>query len=323
MIDVSKISRIIFDFSKPLRKANWTIIILCFSTAATFWFFNALNKEYTTRIDYPIELNFNRDSLVMVKEPPREIGVNVTGGGWQLFKRTISIDSDPVFLDPENPVQTHYFTAANLLPLFSTQLNDLNINYIATDTVFFRVEPFEDRTLAIKLDSSSIELKDNFHLTSEIFIEPDTVDFHGPRSLVEQLPEVFMVSLSERNINSRYNEELSLDLFSPSLIKKNPEVIQIRFDVEEFLDQDISLDIEMVNFPHDSTIYIEKNIVDAQILVQRSFRNKIEKGDFLIIADLKYIHSVDSSITLEIMDQPEYIKNISLSEKRVKVIYGK
>jgi len=295
---------------------------LCFSTAATFWFFNALNNEYTTRIDYPIELKFNRDSLVMVKEPPGEVGVNVTGGGWQLFKRTISINADPVFLEPENPVQTHYFTASNLLPLFSSQLNDLNINYIAIDTIYFRVEPFADRTLAIKLDSSSIELRENFHITSPIHIEPDTVDFHGPRSLVEQLPEIFMVSISERNINSRYNEELSLDLFSPSLIKKNPEVINIRFDVEEFMDQDISLDIEMVNFPHDSIIYIEKNLVDSHILVQRSFRNKIEKGDFLIIADLKYIHAVDSTITLEIMDQPNYIKNISLSEKRVKVIYA-
>ena len=76
-VDFSKISRSIFTLSKPLRKANWTIILLCFSTAATFWFFNALNKVYTTRIDYPIELVYNKDSLVLVKEPPREIAINI------------------------------------------------------------------------------------------------------------------------------------------------------------------------------------------------------------------------------------------------------
>jgi len=321
LIDVSQISRAIYSFSKPLRKANWTIVLLCFSTAATFWFFNALNKVYTTRIDYPIELVYNRDSLVMVEDPPNEVAVNVTGGGWQLFKRTISLDSDPVFMEPENPVQTQFFTAANLLPLFSNQLGDLNINYIATDTVFFKVEPYDDRKLAIQLDSGSLELKEDFYITSSIEIDPDSVIFHGPESYVKKLPEVFVVSLSEKNISGAYDEELSLDLFSPSLIKKNPEVIRVTFESEEFVNIELALDIEKVNFPPDSTVFIDQKEVQTVALVQRSFRNKIEKGDFLIIADLKYMHTVDSTITLEVMDQPDYVKRIDLSENRVRVIY--
>lgn len=323
MIDVTKISRLIYDLSKPLKKANWTIVILCFVTAATFWFFNALNKVYTTRIDYPIELVFNHDSLVLVEEPPKEVAINVTGGGWQLFKRTISLDSDPVYLQPENPVQTEYFSSGSLLPLFSSQLPDVNINYVATDTIFFKIEPYADRRLVIDMDSSDIGLKENYFLTSSIRIEPDTVTFHGPQSLVQQLPTRFMVSLPERNIDDRYDEELSLDLFSPTIIKKNPELIRIRFDVEEFMPQNFILDIEKVNFPPDSTIYLEENQVETSFLLQRSYRNRIDKSDFLIIADLKYIHSVDSTITLEIMDQPDYVKNVVLNKNRVKAIYAK
>jgi hypothetical protein len=51
-------------------------------------------------------------------------------------------------------------------------------------------------------------------------------------------------------------------------------------------------------------------------------RNRFELGDFLIIADLKYVHAVDSTITLEIMDMPEYVKDLVLSEKRIKVVYA-
>ena len=322
MINVTKISRVIYDLSKPLKKANWTIVFLCFATAATFWFFNALNKVYTTRIDYPIELVFNRDSLVLVQDPPNEVAINVTGGGWQLFKRTISLDSDPVYLEPENPTQTEFFTAGNLLPLFSGQLPDVNINYVATDTVFFKIEPYADRRLVIDMDSTIIGLRENHFLTSPIYINPDTVTFHGPQSLVQQLPVTFMVSVPERNIDDRYDEELSLDLFSPTIIKKEPELIRIQFDVEEFLPQNLVLDVEMVNFPPDSTIYIQENQVETSFLLQRSFRNKIDKSDFLIIADLKYIHAIDSTITLEIMDQPEYVKDVILSRNRVKVNYA-
>lgn len=322
MFDVGKISHVIVEFLAPLSKANWKVIVLCFSTAATFWFFNALNKIYTTRVEYPVELVFNRDSLVALKDPPEEIPINVTGGGWQLLKRTISFNIEPVVIKPENPVQTQYFTATNLLPIFSNQLSDLNINYIATDTIFFKIEPYKEHKLCIKIDSTSIQLKENFHITSELSVEPDSVNFRGPQSLIDQLPDVFMVALSDNNISNSYDEELSLDLFSPSLIKKNPEVIHVKFEVEEFIEQTFDLSVELVNFPYDSSIYIQDNTLETSFKVQKSYRNDLKQTDFLIIADLNNMHAADSTITIEVMDLPINVKDIIFKENRVKVIYA-
>ena len=322
MFDVDKISLAIKEFSALLGRANWKVILLCFSTAAIFWFFNALNKEYTTQINYPVTLAFDRDSLVILRDPPDEIPINVTGGGWQLLKSTISVKAEPVIIKPDNPVHTQFLTANNLLPIFSSQLKDLNINYIAIDTIVFKIDPYKDRNLRITLDSTSIQLKENFHITSKIFLEPDSVNFRGPASLINQLPDVFMVSLSEKNINSGYNEELSLDLFSRTLIKKNPEVIHISFEVEEFIEQTSTLNVEMVNFPYDSSVYIQNSSIEATYNIQRSNQNKIKKEDFLIIADLNDMHAADSTITIEVMDLPNYINDIVFSENRVKVIYA-
>ena len=322
MFDVDKISLAIKEFSALLRRANWKVILLCFSTAAIFWFFNALNKEYTTQINYPVTLAFDRDSLVILRDPPDEIPINVTGGGWQLLKSTISVKAEPVIIKPDNPVHTQFLTANNLLPIFSNQLKDLNINYIAIDTIVFKIDPYKDRNLRITLDSTSIQLKENFHITSKIFLEPDSVNFRGPASLINQLPDVFMVSLSEKNINSGYNEELSLDLFSRTLIKKNPEVIHISFEVEEFIEQTSTLNVEMVNFPYDSSVYILNSSIEATYNIQRSNQNKIKKEDFLIIADLNDMHAADSTITIEVMDLPNYINDIVFNENRVKVIYA-
>lgn len=322
MVDVRKIFLALAKYLEPLKRVHWKVILLCFTTAATFWFFNALNKTYTTRINYPIELVFNRDSLVALKEIPEEIPINVTGGGWQLLKKTISVNVEPVILEPANPVQTHFFTANNLLPIFSDQLTDLNINYIAVDTIEFKIDPYADKRLRIKMDSSSIHLKDDFFITSELSVEPDSINFHGPLSLINQLPEVFLVSLQDKNISNRYDEELSLDLFSRSQIKKDPEVIHISFDVEEFVDENITLDIEQVNFPYDSTVYIQTSSIEASFKIQKSFRNKMNKEHFLIIADLSNIHATDSTITIEEMDVPKYVKGITFKENRVKVIYA-
>ena len=62
--------------------------------------------------------------------------------------------------------------------------------------------------------------------------------------------------------------------------------------------------------------------VEASFQAQKSFRNKTQKENFLIIADLNNIHSADSTIILEVMDSPDYIKDFTFLENRVKVIYA-
>jgi hypothetical protein len=140
--------------------------------------------------------------------------------------------------------------------------------------------------------------------------------------MINQLPDVFMVALSDRNIDASYDEELSLDLFSPSLIKKDPEVIRVSFDVEEYVDQTEQLNVELVNFPYDSSIYVEPSKLEARLRLRRSFRSKVNAEDFLIIADLSNMLAKDSTISVEVMDMPEYVKDIFFEEKKVKVVYA-
>jgi hypothetical protein len=306
---------------KPLRRANWTVVLFCLSTAAIFWFFNALNKVYTTRINYPLAIAINTDSLVFVTRPPSAIPINVTGGGWQLLKRTISLNTHPIVITPENPVKTTFFTAANLLPEVSNQLADVNINHIAIDTIFFRIEPMAMRTLAIDLDSSKINLKENFYITSPIEFGPDSVRFVGPKSLVDQLPDIFMVSLSDKNIDNRYNAQLSLDLFLPALVRKDPEDIHVRFDVEEFIPQKSTISIGKVNFPYEGKISLAQNTIEVQYKVQRSLRSKVKPDDIILVADLESIQKEDSTIVLVVMDLPSYIKDLTFSPNKIRVSY--
>ncbi len=315
------ISGTLLSIFKPFRRANWKVVFFCLSTASIFWFFNALNKVYTTKIDYPFSISIDRDSLVFVNKPRATIPINVTGGGWQLLKRTVSAKSNPLIITLDNPVKTQFFTAANLLPQVSNQMSDLNINYLAIDTIFFSIETQAKKRLAIDLDSARINLRENFYITSSILLEPDSVEFHGPASLINRLPSVFIVSLSDRNIDSRYNVQLSLDLFLPALVQKVPEGIHVRFDVEEFLVQKAVLPIGRVNFPYDSQIDLAQNTMEVQYKVQRSFRNKFKKEDIILVADLGELQKKDSTVAVEVMDLPPYIRDVTFLTDRVKVVY--
>ncbi len=320
---LKNISFLLADFLVPLKKANWKIVFLCVLTATIFWFFNALNKEYTTRIDYPVSIVFNDDSLIAVKDLPEEIPINVTGGGWQLLKKTISVNVDPVIIEPENPVQMQFLTGINLLPVFSEQLKDVNVNYIATDTIFFQIEPIIEKLLHVRIDSSNIKLRENYYITSEVHLKPDTILFRGPASEIEEMTDAYIIELSDNNIDDDYDQELSMDLFSSSRIKKNPEIIHVWFNVDEFVDKEIALNVELVNFPYDSSRYLNYEQINVYFKVQKQFKEEIDNSGFTVIADLSNINRQDSTISLEVIDFPDHVKEISLSPEVLKVKYAR
>ena len=66
------------------NRRNWKAVVLCMFTATIFWFFNALNKTYTTNINFPLDFEFDRQNFIPVKGLPQFVRLNVleTGGSF-------------------------------------------------------------------------------------------------------------------------------------------------------------------------------------------------------------------------------------------------
>ncbi len=307
------------------------MFFLSFLLAIIFWVFSALNKVYTAHISYPVQFVYNHDSLMAVKDLPKEIPVNVTGGGWELLKKTISTNVDPIEIRLQNPIHTEFLTGSNLLPDFSEQLKGLNVNYVATDTIYLQIEKIIEKKVHLFVDSASIDLRENFEIVSPVEVEPDSVLFKGPSSLIKKVPEDFRLVLSETDVHRDYDKELSMDLFSSSMIKKIPDLIRVHFKVAEWEEREAELKIERVNFPLDSSVELAKESVKAKFRVRKDMRNKLDNLNYLIIADLNNIAPGDSVITLEVVQQTEvagnedmnYIRDLQLEQSTVKLIYAR
>src|SRR5436190_17094022 len=95
----------IFNLLRFNRK-NWKAVVLCGFAATVFWFFNALNKNYTTNINFPIAFEFNQDNYVAVRPLPQVVRVNVTGMGWSLFRKSVGLNVPPLVVPLERPAET-------------------------------------------------------------------------------------------------------------------------------------------------------------------------------------------------------------------------
>jgi hypothetical protein len=183
---------------------NWKAITLCFIAATVFWFFNALNKNYTTNIRFPLEFEYDEAGFVPVKPLPADVRINVTGMGWDLFRRSSGLKVPPLTIPLERPAEVKKIVAAPAL--FAPQLERFEINFILTDTFNIQIEPRQERWITLRLDPGSIDLKNNFVRTSEPVLEPDSIYVEGPLPMVNSFIEPVYLELGDTDIDEDYRE---------------------------------------------------------------------------------------------------------------------
>jgi hypothetical protein len=111
------------------NQKNWKAVSLCIFAAAIFWFFNALNKNYTTTISFPLQFEFDRQDYMPVRALEEELRINVTGMGWDIFRRTVGLRKLPLSIPLEHPETVKKIVGSTLPAFFSSQLEAFQINF--------------------------------------------------------------------------------------------------------------------------------------------------------------------------------------------------
>jgi hypothetical protein len=302
---------------------NWKVVLISLGGAATFWFFNALNKDYNAVINYPVEFQFARDSVLIMKPLPSTVTIDVSSGGWNLIRSTLFFNVTPIQIELENPTEISFFTRSSLFPMVIDQLEGLEVNYMVSDTLYIDIEKKKRKRVIPKIDSLAVSLENGYRITSAINIKPDTIELIGPESFIDSLDIYYVLRLEDKELDDPFRK--SVDVFNPnkSLIKTNPDHLDVSFDVEKFERIVLMLDVEAVNFPADSSKYLKQSEVTVSFTVPRSKKEDFKASDFAITADLAMLNKRDSSIIAILIYYPEQAIEVEVSPENVKIGYGK
>ena len=233
--------------------------------AATFWLFRALNKSHSALISYPIEFVFNVDSTVVMNPLPTTIKIDVSSGGWNLFRRTLIFSIDPIQVELDNPSEVNFLTQSFLSPIVEDQLKGLTINYIVTDTLFLSIERKITKRMILKVDSLSLPLEEDYQLMSNITIQPDHVVLTGPKSIINSFESDFYITLDENNIDEDFNGRVEVPIVFEDLIQSYPSEVNVSFEVDKFKNVKIGVPIILQNFPSNRVTTLLDSIVRCDL----------------------------------------------------------
>lgn len=311
------------SFNTPSRKdEKFKAVVVCILISTTFWFFSALNKtDYTTQIEYPVEFIFDESQYMPTSDLPEKVRIEVTGGGWDLMTRSFGFGMEAVQINLADPSSSKYQLTSTLRGDLSTNMTDINLNFIFKDTLFYNIQKRVTRIIPIVFDSISIILEEGFQLTSLIQIDPQFIEVEGPENFVNAISNPFIIYPDDNAIDEDVNERFEIPSLSSSLISTDISEVRAIFSVTEFFNYDEEINISLINNT-DSLITIEPSSIRAYY--KKSEDNSSIASDSLeieIVADFNTINPADSMITIQIIRQAASIKGLRLETDKVKVRY--
>ena len=163
-------------------------VTACLLAASLFWQMNALNKTYTTRLNYPLAWHYDSARYVPLRPLPGRVGVTVTGQGWRLLRATMGWGTHPADLRPVPYPGTRYLPDESWRRGLQNALEGVQVNEWSGDTLRLTFDRYATRRLPLALPPDSAR---RYQAT----FKPAFVTFQGPSSLVQALPNPYPVRL--------------------------------------------------------------------------------------------------------------------------------
>jgi hypothetical protein len=225
-------------------------LALCVLAAATFWVFNALNKNYATTVRLPLRFEFDGSRFREVEPLPTHVAVNLSGSGWRIIRNEYGIKVPDISISLERPADVRKMSAAALLPVIASQLQGLKLNYIVTDTLFIHIDPIVTRQVRVKVSADRISFRKNYGAIGAMQISPDTATITGAASLIASLGDTLVLHPCAEMLSANFEKAVSWSGPQESFLQIVPTSFLVHLPVDKIELISFSVALRTPRLPH-------------------------------------------------------------------------
>jgi hypothetical protein len=224
-------------------------LFFCILTASTFWIFNAMNREYTDEIYYPLEIKFDESRVIPVSQHPKKLKINVTGFGWDLLRNRLGVVNEPVILQLKDLPDRKYVSASEITPYIAAHLKELKLNKLVVDTIRLDFDYRKIKKVKVWIDSVAIALAPYYKISSPIIITPDSISIEGPSGYINKIADSIKVNITKSGIKEKFEENVKVVIHTHYSVKVLNKEMKVRFDVGKFESQSLTVPLQKSDFP--------------------------------------------------------------------------
>jgi hypothetical protein len=306
--------------------------ILLFSVflliSASIWLLNALSKNYTSVIEYPLVYQDFPENKVFVGEMPGHLDLQINAHGYALLRYKMFRNPVPISfkvsafnLSRGQDSSSTYILTRYLKDQISRQMpTELQLLEIKPDTLFFHFANKMTRMVKINpvFDYSIVK---QFTIKDGIILTPDSVEVTGPDLILDTLSFVPTERYDLGELTRNYTDKIQLhreEDLSYSLSRVNCSI-----ELERITELQVTVPIDVLNLPDSLILQTFPSAVKLNCRVGLSKFERTENYPFRAVVDFEKIDEHDSNLNVTIQNPPSYLLGYEFYPKTVEFLKSK
>jgi len=316
---------------KKLINRNVAVFSFFLLLSFIFWYINALSKDITGSVSFPVRYTNFPENLALVSELPDKLTLQMEGTGYSLLRARISGNNTPLIIDVDNSglsvrdseSELEFFIHSyKLRESFMRQLrNNFEITSVKPDSINFVFDKVIVRKVPVKPDIK-INLQKQFMINGNIITDPDSVEISGPRKIIDTILFVETAFHEFNQVKEKFSRNLE--------IKPIPKIgishkkTEITVPVEQYTEEVIDVGIRIINKPDTADVRLFPDMVSVQFNIALSDYNKMKEIPLDAVVDMKDldVRKVDR-LKVEMHNLPPFIANVRFNPIQVEYIIEK
>lgn len=322
---------LIRSLKEKLLNRNVAVFSFFLMLSFIFWFINALSKDVSSSINYPVRFINFPENLALVNELPDKLVLEVEGPGYSVLKTRVSGNKAPLVIDVDNSGlavkdsetgKEFYVFSFKLKESFTRQLrSDFEINEIIPDTLNFIFDKVISKKVPVKPDIE-INVQRQFMVHGNIKSRPDSVIITGPKAVIDTITFVQTRHHLFDQLSSTVSRKVDLEpIRKISLSEKN---VEITVPVEQFTEEIININIKVLNKPDTADVRLFPDDVTVHFNIALSDYDRVQESFFEAVVDVKNIDiSKVEKLKVDMLSVPSFVSNVRYEPNQVEYIIEK
>jgi hypothetical protein len=312
------------------KHLEWKRKMLVFSfflaISMVIWLLNALSKNYTTEIKYPITYSKFPENKILVSDVPDHLGLKVSAHGYALMSYKLSNRPIPLSF----PVTSFTMNTLNgdtsrlyLLTRYARERvarqlpGELQLLEISPDSLIFRFATEVRRKIPVQ---PVINFKPgrNFTLKDGVRISPDSVWVTGPDIYVDTLRTIPTKTLELGTLEKSYRGMLQLKEFRR--ISYDTERLECNIELEKMTEVQVMVPVQISGLPDSLRMQTFPQEVRVTGRIGLSKYERIVPEAFWVGVDYKETLENKSRLQVQLRTTPEALNGVSFYPQTVEYL---
>ncbi len=301
------------------------VFLVCLLIATALWFLNALSKDYSTTISYPVKYVNAPSHQFLSNEPPSKLELKVDAHGFTLLRHKLSLSFSPIILNLTNltkgvsPKNRTYEiqTRQHLKRIASQVSNEIQVLEVQPEIIRIVLDSLISKTVPV-MANIKLDFKSQFKLKNPVSLLPTEVKITGPATSIDTID--FLLTEQKRYSNLDATIERNLEIIHPKKTTIVPQKVLTKINVEKFTEKELKVPIHIINQPPNLKIKLFPSEVKLNFLVGLSEFDNINSSDFKVVVDYALIDSGSSNLAIRVESKPVFIDLVRIKPESVEFL---